>query len=172
MLMNFSSSAHPDKTNTEVVFEPCIAPFRCGAHSQSPRGSLIERRRHRPTVADRYDGHMAQFSDSREYLVSVVSGVHQLMVAIVTPMHEDGSLDFEAFRKLIDWHITQGTDGIAAEAMADAIARQLKALRTPLIPVGTTPTLATFPGSQTIRLLLGPRTMQLQTFCSPALVPT
>ena len=34
------------------------------------------------------------------------------MVAIVTPMHEDGSLDFDAFRKLIDWHITEGTDGI------------------------------------------------------------
>ena len=24
--------------------------------------------------------------------------------AIVTPMHEDGSLDLPAFRKLIDWH--------------------------------------------------------------------
>lgn len=34
------------------------------------------------------------------------------MVAIVTPMHDDGSLDFDAFRKLIDWHITEGTDGI------------------------------------------------------------
>ena len=34
------------------------------------------------------------------------------MVAIVTPMHEDGSLDLDAFRKLIDWHIDEGTDGI------------------------------------------------------------
>ena len=34
------------------------------------------------------------------------------LVAIVTPMHEDGSLDLEAFRKLIDWHIKEGTDGI------------------------------------------------------------
>ncbi len=34
------------------------------------------------------------------------------MVAIVTPMHDDGSLDLDAFRKLIDWHITEGTDGI------------------------------------------------------------
>ena len=34
------------------------------------------------------------------------------MVAIVTPMHDDGSLDFDAFRKLIDWHITEGTEGI------------------------------------------------------------
>ncbi len=34
------------------------------------------------------------------------------MVAIVTPMHEDGSLDLDAFRQLIDWHIEEGTDGI------------------------------------------------------------
>jgi 4-hydroxy-tetrahydrodipicolinate synthase len=34
------------------------------------------------------------------------------IVAIVSPMHEDGSLDLAAFRKLIDWHIAEGTDGI------------------------------------------------------------
>ena len=34
------------------------------------------------------------------------------MVAIVTPMHDDGSLDLDAFRKLIDWHIEEGTDEI------------------------------------------------------------
>lgn len=34
------------------------------------------------------------------------------VVAIVTPMHEDGSLDLAAFRALIDFHIAQGTDGI------------------------------------------------------------
>ena len=34
------------------------------------------------------------------------------MVAIVTPMFEDGSLDLDALRALIDWHIKAGTDGI------------------------------------------------------------
>lgn len=34
------------------------------------------------------------------------------LVAIVTPMHDDGSLDLDAFRHLIDWHIEQGSDGI------------------------------------------------------------
>ena len=34
------------------------------------------------------------------------------MVAIVTPMFDDGSLDLDALRKLIDWHIDAGTDGI------------------------------------------------------------
>ncbi|MGB5082765.1 MAG: 4-hydroxy-tetrahydrodipicolinate synthase [Burkholderiales bacterium] len=34
------------------------------------------------------------------------------IVAIVTPMHEDGRLDFERFKALVDFHIEQGTDGI------------------------------------------------------------
>ena len=36
------------------------------------------------------------------------------LVAIVTPMHEDGSLDFDAYRRLIDWHIAEGTNAIVA----------------------------------------------------------
>ncbi|MFL6663748.1 MAG: 4-hydroxy-tetrahydrodipicolinate synthase [Rhizobacter sp.] len=34
------------------------------------------------------------------------------IVAIVTPMHEDGRIDFDALRRLVDWHITEGTDCI------------------------------------------------------------
>ncbi|MGE5524207.1 MAG: 4-hydroxy-tetrahydrodipicolinate synthase [Rhodospirillaceae bacterium] len=34
------------------------------------------------------------------------------LVAIVTPMKEDGELDLDAFRRLMDWHIAEGTDGI------------------------------------------------------------
>jgi len=34
------------------------------------------------------------------------------IVAIVTPMQDDGSLDLAAFRKLIDFHVAEGTDGI------------------------------------------------------------
>ncbi len=34
------------------------------------------------------------------------------LVAIVTPMFEDGGLDIAALNALIDWHIAQGTDGI------------------------------------------------------------
>ena len=36
------------------------------------------------------------------------------LVAIVTPMHPDGRVDEEAFRRLIDWHVEQGTDAIVA----------------------------------------------------------
>lgn len=34
------------------------------------------------------------------------------IVAIVSPMHADGSLDYVCLRKLIDWHIAEGTDAI------------------------------------------------------------
>ena len=34
------------------------------------------------------------------------------IVALVTPMQEDGSVDYPALRKLIDWHIAEGTDCI------------------------------------------------------------
>lgn len=36
------------------------------------------------------------------------------LVAIVTPMRDDGSLDLDAYRKLIEWHIESGTAAIVA----------------------------------------------------------
>jgi 4-hydroxy-tetrahydrodipicolinate synthase len=36
------------------------------------------------------------------------------IVAIVTPMHEDGSLDLPRYRQLIDWHVASGTAAIVA----------------------------------------------------------
>ena len=36
------------------------------------------------------------------------------IVALVTPMHEDGSLDEANLRKLVEFHIEQGTDAIVA----------------------------------------------------------
>jgi len=36
------------------------------------------------------------------------------IVAIVSPMHDDGSLDFDAYRRLIDWHVAEGTNAIVA----------------------------------------------------------
>jgi 4-hydroxy-tetrahydrodipicolinate synthase len=36
------------------------------------------------------------------------------IVAIVSPMHEDGSLDLDRYRALIDWHVESGTAAIVA----------------------------------------------------------
>ena len=34
------------------------------------------------------------------------------IVALVTPMHEDGRVDFDALRRLVDWHVAEGTQCI------------------------------------------------------------
>jgi 4-hydroxy-tetrahydrodipicolinate synthase len=36
------------------------------------------------------------------------------LVALVTPMHEDGRVDYPALRALVDWHVAEGTDCIVA----------------------------------------------------------
>lgn len=36
------------------------------------------------------------------------------LVALATPMFENGDLDFATLKKLIEWHIEQGTDGLVA----------------------------------------------------------
>jgi 4-hydroxy-tetrahydrodipicolinate synthase len=36
------------------------------------------------------------------------------IVALVSPMHPDGSIDWAALSRLIDWHVEQGTDGLVA----------------------------------------------------------
>ena len=36
------------------------------------------------------------------------------LVALVTPMRDDGKVDFDALRRLVDWHIAEGTSCIVA----------------------------------------------------------
>ncbi|GHC80562.1 4-hydroxy-tetrahydrodipicolinate synthase [Pseudorhodoferax aquiterrae] len=45
-------------------------------------------------------------------MTSLTASITGSIVALVTPMHEDGSVDYPALRKLIDWHIAEGTDCI------------------------------------------------------------
>ena len=42
------------------------------------------------------------------------SPIRGSIVALVTPMDDDGSVDYVALRRLVDWHIAQGTDCIGA----------------------------------------------------------
>ncbi len=39
---------------------------------------------------------------------------HGSMVALATPMHDDGGLDFEALERLVEFHIESGTDAIVS----------------------------------------------------------
>ena len=36
------------------------------------------------------------------------------LVALITPLFEDGSIDYDSLKQLIDWHIEQGTNGIVS----------------------------------------------------------
>jgi len=45
-------------------------------------------------------------------MTSPYSKVRGSIVALVTPMLDDGAIDYPALRGLIDWHIAQGTDCI------------------------------------------------------------
>jgi 4-hydroxy-tetrahydrodipicolinate synthase len=54
------------------------------------------------------------------------------LVAIVTPMHSDGAVDFEAWARLLDFHIANGTHGVVvggttgeSATLSDAELRQL-----------------------------------------------
>ena len=40
------------------------------------------------------------------------------LVALITPMNQDGSINYEQLHDLIDWHIENGTDGIVAVGTA------------------------------------------------------
>ena len=50
--------------------------------------------------------------DDKEHLdmTSSFSQITGSIVALVTPMHEDGKVDYRSLRQLIDWHIAEGTD--------------------------------------------------------------
>ena len=47
------------------------------------------------------------------------------IVAMVTPMREDGSVDWERLRGLVNWHVEQGTHGIVA--VGTTVVRTLEA---------------------------------------------
>jgi 4-hydroxy-tetrahydrodipicolinate synthase len=45
-------------------------------------------------------------------MTSTTSPIRGSIVALITPMLDNGGVDYPALRKLIDWHIDQGTDCI------------------------------------------------------------
>ena len=54
---------------------------------------------------------------SKPYCALQIKGFLMLqgsLVALITPMNQDGSIHYEQLRDLIDWHIENGTDGIVA----------------------------------------------------------
>jgi 4-hydroxy-tetrahydrodipicolinate synthase len=44
--------------------------------------------------------------------MTVINEIYGSMVAIVTPFNKDESVDLDTFKKLVEWHIESGTQGI------------------------------------------------------------
>jgi 4-hydroxy-tetrahydrodipicolinate synthase len=56
------------------------------------------------------------------------------IVALVTPMYDDGRVDFDALRRLIDWHVAEGTDcigvvGTTGESPTLTVAEHCEVIR-------------------------------------------
>lgn len=49
------------------------------------------------------------------------------LVAVVTPMHQDGAVDFACLERLVDWHVEQGTDGVVVAGTTGESATLTKA---------------------------------------------
>jgi 4-hydroxy-tetrahydrodipicolinate synthase len=70
------------------------------------------------------------------------------IVALVTPMHSDGRIDFDALRRLIDWHIQEGTNcigvvGTTGESPTVTMAENCEVIRVAVEHVaGRVPVLA------------------------------
>lgn len=47
-------------------------------------------------------------------MTQLAQNIQGSIVALVTPMFEDGSVDWKGLEKLVEWHISQGTNAIVA----------------------------------------------------------
>lgn len=57
------------------------------------------------------------------------------LVALATPMHPDGAVDYDALKRLVEWHVAEGTHGIVAvgttgESATLAVDEHLQVVRT------------------------------------------
>ena len=56
------------------------------------------------------------------------------IVALITPMHADGSIDYDSLRKLIDWHVAEGTScigvvGTSGESPTVTVVEHMEIIR-------------------------------------------
>jgi 4-hydroxy-tetrahydrodipicolinate synthase len=100
------------------------------------------------------------------------------IVALVTPMHEDGSVDIPTLRRLIDWHIAEGTDCIVAvgttgESATLAPAEHIEVIRVAVEQAaGRIPIMAGTGGNSTAEAIeLTRHAQQAGAACSLQVVP-
>ena len=77
------------------------------------------------------------------------------IVALVTPMHEDGSIDYDALKNLIDWHVAEGTDclgvvGTTGESPTVSVEEHCEIIRVSVVHAnGRVPVMAGTGGNST-----------------------
>ncbi|PTR16103.1 dihydrodipicolinate synthase [Nitrosospira sp. Nsp2] len=94
---------------------PAAVPVGTGARCDEPERRVGPLLRETPTGSGNILGEgeiqvKYPFSPDGHFMNSVA--IKGSLVAIVTPMHENGELDLERFSALIDYHVAEGTDGI------------------------------------------------------------
>ena len=100
------------------------------------------------------------------------------LVAIVTPMSDDGNIDYSAFKKLIDWHVESGTKGIVVAGTTGESATLTVEEHTSLIEAavahaaGRVPIIAgTGANSTTEAIELSSHAKRVGASCSLSVVP-
>jgi len=100
------------------------------------------------------------------------------IVALVTPMQEDGSVDYPALRKLIDWHILEGTDcigvvGTTGESPTVSVEEHCEIIRVSVEHAkGRVPIMAGTGGNSTAEAIeLSRFAKQVGADCSLSVVP-
>ena len=100
------------------------------------------------------------------------------IVALVTPMHEDGRVDHDALRRLIDWHIAEGTDcigvvGTTGESPTVSVEEHREIIRVSVEHAkGRVPIMAGTGGNSTAEAIeLSRFAQQVGADCSLSVVP-
>ena len=100
------------------------------------------------------------------------------IVALVTPMRDGGSVDFEALRRLIDWHIAEGTDcicvvGTTGESPTVSVEEHCEIIRVSVEHAkGRVPIMAGTGGNSTTEAIdLARFARQVGADCSLSVVP-
>ena len=100
------------------------------------------------------------------------------IVALVTPMHEDGSVDYPTLRRLIDWHIAEGTDcigvvGTTGESPTVSVEEHCEIIRVSVEHAkGRVPIMAGTGGNSTAEAIeLSRFAKQVGADCSLSVVP-
>jgi 4-hydroxy-tetrahydrodipicolinate synthase len=100
------------------------------------------------------------------------------IVALVTPMQEDGSVDYPTLRRLIDWHIAEGTDcigvvGTTGESPTVSVEEHCEIIRVSVEHAkGRVPVMAGTGGNSTAEAIeLSRFAQQVGADCSLSVVP-